>query len=104
MKRLEQVFPSPILQRILPFPHPSTGKSRVPLDQPETLRGGRGFTDPSGPLFSTYLSRAGGQGKLMIGRWKADADGMFIFVSVHIGYLFSCQLGIHRPVCFQVCR
>ena len=77
MKRLEQVFSSLMLQRILPFPRPSTGESRVPLHQPEILRG-RGFTDPSGPLFSTYLSIAGDQDKWMTGRWNADADGILI--------------------------
>jgi hypothetical protein len=57
------------------FP-PSTGESRIPLDQPETVQGGWGFTDPSGPLFSMYLDRAKDQDKKMTDRWKADADGI----------------------------
>jgi hypothetical protein len=79
MKRLGQVFSSFVLQRILPFSRPCTGESRVPLDQPETLQGGWGFTDPSGPLFSMYLDRAEAQDKKMTDRWKADADGILIF-------------------------
>jgi hypothetical protein len=57
MKRLKQVF-SFMLQRILPFPATHNRECRIALDQPETLQGGWGFTDPSGPLFSMYLDRA----------------------------------------------
>jgi hypothetical protein len=86
MKRLQQVFSLFMLQPILPFSRPPTGESRVLLYQPETLQGGWGFTDPSGPLFSMYLNRAERQGKdkKMTDRWKADADGIRIFVSGHI--------------------
>jgi hypothetical protein len=99
-RKLEQVFPSFMLQCILPFFHLSTGESRVPLDQAETLQGGWGFTDSSGPLFSMYLDRAEKQDKKMTDRWKSDADGILIFVSGHTSHLFICQLEIYRPVCF----
>ena len=36
----------------------------------------------------------------MADRWKADADGILIFVSGHFSSLFSNQLRIYRPVCF----
>lgn len=85
----------------LPFPRPPTGENRVPLDQPDTLQGGWGFTDPSGPLFSIYLDRAEDQDKKMTDCWKADADGILIFVSGHIRFLFSCQVRIYRPVCLH---
>lgn len=92
-----------MLQRIFPISRPCTGESRgFPLNQPEALQGGWGFTDPSGPLFSMYIDRAGYQDKKMTDRWKADADGILIFVSGHISYPFSPQLGIDRPVCFRL--
>jgi hypothetical protein len=81
-----------MLRLILPISHLSTGESRVLVDQPETLQGGCGFTDPSGPLFSIYLDRAEGHDKKMTDRWKADADGILIFVSGHISCLFSRKL------------
>ena len=90
MNRLEQVFSSFMFQPILPCSHPPTGEeSRVPLDQSETLQEGWGFSDPSGPLFSMYLDRAEDLDKKMTNRWKADADGILIFVSSHISCLFS---------------
>ena len=49
-----------------------------------------------------YLDRAGDKDKKMTDRWKADADGILIFVSSHIcRVVFSHQLEIYRPVCFQ---
>jgi hypothetical protein len=102
MRRLEQVFSLFMRQLILPFSRSFTGESRVPPDQHETLQGGWGFTDPSGPLFSMYLDRAEEKDKKMTDRWKADADGILIFVSSHISCLFSRQLRIYRPVCFQL--
>ena len=104
MKRLEQVSYSFMLQPILPFFRPPTDESRVPLDQPETLQAGCGFTDPSGPLFSMYLDWAEGQDKKMADRWKADADGILIFVSGHISSLFLSQLRLYRPVCLGYLR
>jgi hypothetical protein len=65
-----------MLQRILPFPATHNRECRIALDQPETLQGGWGFTDPSGPLFSMYLDRAEDQDKKMADCWKADADGI----------------------------
>ncbi|KAF8500283.1 hypothetical protein F5888DRAFT_1371032 [Russula emetica] len=96
MKRLGQVFSSFVLQHILPFSRPRTGESRVPLDQPETLQGGWGSTDPSGPLFSMYLNRAEAQDKKMTDRWKADADGILIFTS-----LFSAVVATFIGVSIQ---
>ena len=95
MKRAEQVFYLFMLQPILPF-------SRVPLVQPETLQAGCGFTDPSGPLFSMYLDRAEGQDKKMADRWKADADGNTYLCEWSHQLSILKQLGIYRPVCFQL--
>ena len=49
-----------------------------------------------------YINRAGYQDKKMTDRWKANADGIFVFVSGHISYPFSPQLEIERPVCFRL--
>jgi hypothetical protein len=49
-----------------------------------------------------YLERAEAQDKKMTNRWKADADGILVFVSGHssMPYPFVRQLGMYRLVCF----
>ena len=39
------------------------------------------FVDGSGPLFTMYLEMAGEEDKKMADSWKADADGILVFVS-----------------------
>jgi hypothetical protein len=39
------------------------------------------FVDGSGPIFSMYLEVATEEDKKMAKGWKADADGILIFVS-----------------------
>ena len=38
------------------------------------------FVDSSGPIFSMYLQMAEDEDKKMAEGWKADADGILIFV------------------------
>jgi hypothetical protein len=38
------------------------------------------FVDGSGPIFSMYLERAKEEDEKMAENWKADADGILIFV------------------------
>ena len=38
------------------------------------------FVDGSGPIFSMYLEMATEEDKKMVENWKADADGILIFV------------------------
>ena len=38
------------------------------------------FVDGSGPIFSMYLEMATEEDKKMAENWKADADGILIFV------------------------
>ena len=52
-----------------------------PPDEAQPSQGGPEFTDGSGPLFSMYLERAEDYDRKMTGRWKADADGILVFVS-----------------------
>ena len=40
--------------------------------------------DSSGPLFSMYSKTAETEDNTMAERWNKDADGMLIFVSLHI--------------------
>ena len=62
------------------------------------------FVDGSGPIFSQYLEMAKEEDERMADNWKADADGILIFVRHH-SILESCVrftpthgLIDHRPV------
>ena len=52
-----------------------------PPDQPQPSQGGSDFTDGADPLFCMYLERAEEYDQKMTDRWKADADGILVFVS-----------------------
>ena len=41
------------------------------------------FVDGSGPIFSMYLEMATEEDKKMVEDWKADADGILIFVRLY---------------------
>ena len=45
------------------------------------VQGVSNFVDGSGPIFSMYLEMATEEDKKMAENWKADADGILIFVS-----------------------
>ena len=42
------------------------------------------FADGSGPIFSMYLDIATEEDKRMAENWKADADGILIFVRLYL--------------------
>ncbi len=42
------------------------------------------FVDGSGPVFSMYLEMATEEDKKMVEGWKADADGILIFVRLYL--------------------
>jgi hypothetical protein len=48
--------------------------------QNQALHGVSNFVDGSGPIFSMYLDMATEEDKKMAENWKADADGILIFV------------------------
>jgi len=48
--------------------------------QNQALHGVSNFVDGSGPIFSMYLEMATEEDKKMAENWKADADGILIFV------------------------
>ena len=56
--------------------HPYPPQS-APAQAPE---GSSHFFDGSGPIFSMYLEMAAEEDKKMTENWKADADGVLIFV------------------------
>ena len=53
----------------------------VPTHGPKTMSN---FVDGSGPIFSMYLEVATEEDKKMAEGWKADADGILIFVSCYL--------------------
>ncbi len=49
------------------------------------------FVDGSGPIFSMYLEMATEEDKEMAETWKADAEGILIFVCLCVSlHLMSC--------------
>ena len=48
--------------------------------QNQPFQGLSNFVDRSGPIFSTYIEMATDEDKRMTDNWKADADGILIFV------------------------
>ena len=51
------------------------------------------FIDGSGPIFSLYLERAKEEDEKMAENWKADADGILIFVRLYL--LIPCLTPNH---------
>ena len=52
--------------------------------QNQAWRGGSDFVDSSGPIFSMYMEMAEEEDKKMAESWKADAEGILIFVHLHL--------------------
>jgi hypothetical protein len=48
--------------------------------QAQAWRGESNFVDSSGPIFSMYLEMAEEEDKKMAESWKADAEGILVFV------------------------
>ena len=57
--------------------------------QNQPSQGLSNFVDGSGPIFSQYLEMAKEEDERMTDNWKADADGILIFVR-HYNILQSC--------------
>ena len=82
-----------------PFSHtPATeiGDHQYPpqLAQNQVSQGVSDFLDGSGPIFSMYLEMATEEDKNMAESWKADADGILIFVCRRRS--LSSYLMLHR--------
>ena len=50
----------------------------------QAWQGESGFVDSSGPIFSMYMEMAEEEDKKMAESWKADADGILIFVRLNL--------------------
>jgi hypothetical protein len=53
------------------------------LAQNQASHVGSNFVDGSGHIFSMYLEMATEEDKKMVENWKADADGILIFVRLY---------------------
>ncbi len=68
---------------------PMGGHPYSPPSAPaQATQGEPDFIDGSGHIFSMYLEMAGEEDKKMVEGWKADADGILIFVGLYL--LISC--------------
>jgi hypothetical protein len=52
--------------------------------QPQPSQDQPNFSDGSEPLFIMYVERAEKEDKELADRWQKDADGILIFVSIHV--------------------
>ena len=68
-----------------PLPPPK-GNHRYPPQSTPTQgpQGLPNFVDGSGPVFSMYLEMGAEEDKNMAESWKADADGILIFVRLRL--------------------
>jgi hypothetical protein len=77
----------PCRSHLLTFSGRSTqiGHNQYPPQsaQNQPLNGVSDFVDGSGPIFSMYLEMATEEDKKMAENWKADADGILIFVRLY---------------------
>ena len=65
----------------LPVPPTIGGRQYPPQSAPaQATQGISNFVDGSGPIFSMYMDIATEEDKKMAENWKADADGILIFV------------------------
>jgi hypothetical protein len=63
------------------------------LEPKQEPQGEPGFVDSSGPIFSMYLDMAEEGGKKMVESWKAEAEGILVFVRLYL--LVPCLTLIH---------
>jgi hypothetical protein len=50
----------------------------------EASQGESNFADSSGPIFSMYLGMAEEEDKKIAESWKADAEGILVFVRLYL--------------------
>ena len=63
-----------------------TGDYQYPA-QYKATQGQANFIDGSGPIFTMYMEMASEEDKKMVEGWKADADGILIFVRHYLSIL-----------------
>jgi hypothetical protein len=67
------------------------------LTDNQTQKGQSGFVDSSGPLFSMYTKIAEEEDSKMVERWKADADGILIFVGPPLSFFIPSNASTLTP-------
>jgi hypothetical protein len=85
-----------VLPRPLSFLSPQIGDDQYPPHSAQNQasaasRNVSSFVDGSGPIFSMYLEMATEEDTKIVENWKADADGILIFVRL------SSDLMLHWP-------
>ena len=78
-----------------------TDDRQYPPDSAQNqVQGSSNFIDGSGAIFSMYLERAAEEDKKMAENWKADANGILIFVRFHSSSLVhhTNPMVIERPI------
>jgi len=69
----------------------------------QPAQGESNFGDSSVPLFSLYSKISEEEDNKLTDRWQKDADGILIFVSVHVTISVITRMnGTTRPVCFPL--
>ena len=84
-------FPHHLIMAVLnSAPAPIGGDHLYPPQSvPQVPQGAFNFVDGSGPIFSMYLDMAIEEDNKMAENWKADADGILIFVRLYLIWLFT---------------
>ena len=81
---MRYVPPTLLNPRVLncrPIGGPQYPPQSAPAQAPQ---GVSNFVDGAGPIFSMYLEMATEEDKKMVENWKADADGILIFVRLYL--------------------
>ena len=101
---MQNLLPVPsliILIAVLCSPPSPIGDNQSPLhwqwaqDQAPQPEGRSDFIDSSGPIFSMYMEMAEEEDKKMTESWKADAEGILVFVRLYL--LVPCLTLSHWP-------
>jgi hypothetical protein len=75
------------------FSSPCTGRNSDDRQaaQNETSQEPSIFSDGSGPIFNMYVKMAKEEDNKLAHSWQKDADGILIFVSIHISFHATSQ-------------
>ncbi len=87
---------STVFSPFSPATSASIGGHKYPPQSAPTQspQGVSSLADGSGPIFSMYLEMASEQDEKMAENWKADAEGILVFVSLYL--LISCFTPTHQ--------
>jgi hypothetical protein len=100
LKPLQRITAYPTQAQVIPYhrttpPSPFSPASGTLVGEPQSGQNVSHFIDGSGPIFSMYLERAKEVDEKMAESWKADADGILIFVRLY--FRFPYFTPTYRP-------